>query len=68
MYQNRTDGRAYPCIWCEAITAGMECPERKTPPLTTEEIHEKIENWRASKKQSPEDTPFDQYGRVDWWK
>jgi len=46
----------------------MECPERKTPPLTTEEIHEKIENWRASKKQSPEDTPFDQYGRVDWWK
>jgi len=50
-------------MWCAAVNAKM--PERKSP-LSTEEIHEKIVKFRASKNQSgPEDQLFDSYGRID---
>jgi hypothetical protein len=52
MYQNRTDGRKFPCMWCQATNAVM--PERKG--MTEEEVLQKLENWRKSKNQpAPED-------------
>jgi hypothetical protein len=54
----------YPCEWCRAMNTVM--PERKS--LTTEEIHERIEAYKAAKNKSgPEDQIFDSFGRVDWY-
>jgi len=55
----------YPCEWCKVTNVVM--PERKS--LTTEEIHEKIARYKASKNQSgPEDQIYDSYGRIDFYK
>jgi hypothetical protein len=60
LYQNSE--RKLPCELCRAVNTEM--PPKRSP-MSTEDIVEKIENWRTSgNKPGPEDEVFDRFGRV----